>query len=1123
MAGTSCFLSGLNAKWLLDSGATDHVCTSLDLFDSYHSLSDTNDTITIPDGRRVVVKHKGAVKLNNNITLMDVLHVPDFYYNLVSVHKLCSDLGCTITFTHDKCFVQDKSQTELSMLLGNLEAGLYKVGDRHIQNSSTILSSYATSSSVDEVKLWHLRLGHLPFNKLHYIFPTLSLSNKLHDSFCRICPRAKQTRQPFVPSSSYSTLPFALIHVDLWGPYQHKTYTGCNQFLTIVDDHTRFTWVHLLKYKSDVVSILDSFFNYVETQFGTKVACVRSDNARELTEGDMKRIYALRGIIHQTSCYETPEQNAIVERKHRHLLETARTLYFHSYVPERFWGECVLTAAYLINRMPLKPLGFKTPFHMLFQSDPPLHHLKVFGCLCYLSTTKAHRTKFEPRANPGVFLGYSVTQKGYKVWDLHTKRLVVSRNVVFYERHFPFHLSFKHSHPEYASSADIFAPSSDLSSLFDEGYHVPQSSESSHPTHITPHSSPLYSHISSVPTSPQTSSTAPVSNSPSSSVKSSFDPSNLVIDITDTISTNTDLRRSSRPHKVPSYLTDYKCNGSISSSSHWCNLVSSISFSSSHKSFLSSVCEYKEPKSFKEASTKPEWVEAMQKEIDALNKNNTWTFVDLPKGKKAIGSKWVYKVKLKADGTLDRCKARLVAHGCNQKHGVDYEETFSPVIKMTTVRCLIAVAAHRKWPMYQLDVNNAFLHGELTEEVYMKVPSGIPNPDQKVCKLNKSLYGLKQASRQWFAKLVSELIQLGFIQSKNDYSLFIKHTPQGITLGAVYVDDILVTGNDSDSIVALKSHLDKILSIKDLGLLNYFLGIEVGYADSGVILTQRKFTKELLETAGLELKGKATTPLPVDLKLSATTGVLLDNPEHYRSLVGKLNFLTTTRPDLAYAVQDLSQFMQLPRSSHMEALKHTLQYVSFTMDQGILLQGSDQLTLQAFSDSNWGACPDTRKSITGYVLLLGKSPISWKSKKQTTISRSSSEAEYRAMASAAAEVAWVVRLLEELDIHHLKPVTLHCDNQSALYIAKNPVFHERTKHIEIDYHFTRDKVLEGLLQLSYLPTSSQLADVFTKPLTSPQFGSLLSKLGLYVPSSPNLRGGIGRPHSSCNHVPSACT
>ena len=387
----------------------------------------------------------------------------------------------------------------------------------------------------------------------------------------------------------------------------------------------------------------------------------------------------------------------------------------------------------------------------------------------------------------------------------------------------------------------------------------------------------------------------------------------------------------------------------------------------------------------------------------------------------------------------------------------------------------------------------------------MKAPEGLPNSSKKFCLLKKSLYGLKQASRQWFAKLVSELLSQGFSQSKNDYSLFIRDQQNSFTAVAVYVDDILITGNDQSVISTLKTHLHQVFSIKDLGKLHYFLGIEIGYLPNGIALTQQKFTKDLLQSSKVDISKPAVTPLPQNLKLHQDEGELYSEPSYYRKMVGKLNFLTHTRPDLAYTVQHLSQFMQTPRLPHINALHHTLRYVASTSGQGILIQGSDKLTLQAFSDSDWASCPNSRRSITGYILLLGGSPIAWKSKKQSTVSKSSSEAEYRAMSSAASEVAWVVRLLADLQIHSLQPVTLHCDNQSAIHIAKNPIFHERTKHIEVDCHFTRDKVLEGLIQLTYLPTSSQLADVLTKILPSSQHNTLISKLGML--HNPSLRGG----------------
>lgn len=941
------------------------------------------------------------------------------------------------------------------MLLGNLNGGLFTVHNAANTEPVAKQSSAMSSHSSDAVKLWHMRLGHLPFPQLKIIKPSCSISECMNSIICQICPAARQCRKSFPHSSIKTSAVLEMLHIDIWGPYKSKTYTHCNSFLTIVDDFSRYTWVHLLKAKSEVASVLECFVNYAEKQFKSKVLCIRSDNALELTEGTLKQFYLRKGIVNQTSCVHTPQQNGVVERKHRHLLETARALFLQSKLPDRYWGESILCATYLINRMPLSSLGNVTPYSILYREDPDYDILRTFGCLCYVSTLKVQRSKFQPRAEPGIFLGYPPNQKGYKVLNLNTNQVIVSRDVTFHEFHFPFHL---HSTTDHYSTS-IFLPT------------------------VTPVKDYFDPPISPQPTQP-----------PSTSTQSQ--------------SSNTVTPPPDRPVRVrhtPAYLKDYHChiatNGSI------CNLVSSENFNSTHTAQISQLCNITEPSSYKEASTDPIWVEAMNTELKALENNHTWDLVSLPPGKKCIGSKWVYRVKLKSDGSLERCKARLVAKGFNQRYGIDYEETFSPVVKMNTIRCLIALAASRKWDLFQLDVNNAFLHGDLKQEVYMTPPSGLNVPSHLVCRLIKTIYGLKQSSREWFDKLHQELTSQGFIQSKNDYSLFIKRTGSLIAIMAVYVDDIILTGTDLATITHIKAHLHSVFGIKDLGLLHYFLGIEVGYYDNGITLSQQKFTRELLKDCPFVLPRRASTPLPLNLKLTADSGTLFKDPELYRSYVGKLNYLTNTRPDLSYAVQVLSQFLQSPRIPHFEALLHTLQYVSTSPNNGILLCASDSLVLQAYSDSDWASCPMTRRSITGYALLLGGSPIAWKSKKQATISRSSSESEYRAMASAAAEVTWTVRLLEELGLTNLKPITLHCDSQSAIHIARNPVFHERTKHIDIDCHFTRDKVLEGLLQLTYLPTQNQLADAFTKILPLPQFQHLLSKLGMYsTPSS--LRGGI---------------
>lgn len=955
-----------------------------------------------------------------------------------------------VVFTANACHLQDRL-TKRVLPLGKLCHGLYYTLDKALIPTyagrptfpNTSAATVASKDLLQHAKLMHLRLGHMPFSRIKILLPSLDIK-AVQDTFvCSICPLAKQTRLSFPSNHVKTTSLFDLLHVDVWGPYANKTHCGCSLFLTIVDDYSRNTWVYLMKSKEQSVHILQQLLVLIETQFGIRVKTIRTDNAPDLCAGPMLRFYQSKGIIHHRSCVGTPQQNGVVERKHRHLLETARALSFQSNLPSSFWGDIILCAAYLINRMPLVSLDNVSPYEKIFGHTPNNDHLRAFGCLCFVSTLKHGRSKFSPRADKCVFIGYPFGQKGYKVYHPKTKKVFVSRDVQFMEHHFPYHFPSPNDTPPTPPPFQFYLPTHNPPSSFYDTYTTPS------PTPPTP----TYSSCipTTLPLSPITSHTPPTT-------LPTDPPNTLPPHPPPTLSTPS-LRRSTRPQSKPSHLQDY-----------YCNIVHYHDLPISHQLLLANHAQWHEPKSYKVASQDPQWVHAMQCELDALHQNNTWDLVPLPPHKKAIGSKWVFKVKLKADGSLERYKARLVAKGYTQEYGTDYQETFSPVVKMTTIRCIISVAAHRRWPLFQLDINNAFLHGDLHEEVYMLPPEGLSHPPNTVCKLKKSLYGLKQASRQWFAKLTLELLHHGFIQSKNDYSLFIRDSSGSFTLAAVYIDDIILTGNDTSFIDKIKAHLHRVFSIKDLGRMHFFLGLEVSYIPEGTVLSQRKFTKELLLESGITHFKRVATPLPVHLKLQSSTSPLLPNPTLYRSLVGKLNFLTHTRPDLSFSVQTLSQYMQNPTDQHFAALTHTLHYVAGTVGQRISLNGSNNLTLQAFSDFDWAACLDTRRSVTGYILMLGSSPISWKSKKQSTVSKSSSEAEYRALSSAASEITWLVRLLTELGVPNLAPVTLFCDNQSAIHLAHNPVQHERTKHISIDCHFTREKVLEGLLHLTYIPT-----------------------------------------------------
>ncbi|KAK7332845.1 hypothetical protein VNO80_29601 [Phaseolus coccineus] len=567
-----------------------------------------------------------------------------------------------------------------------------------------------------------------------------------------------------------------------------------------------------------------------------------------------------------------------------------------------------------------------------------------------------------------------------------------------------------------------------------------------------------------------------------------------------------DLRRSRRIKKIPSYLADYhhqvanlhKGSNSNFKIKYPISSVLTYDFlSDKHWNFTLAISSHAEPHTYEEAIRNSNWVEAMNREVRALQANKTWYIIELPPNKTSIGCKWIYKIKYKSDGSIERYKERLVAKGYNQLEGIDFLDTFSPVAKLTTIRLLLALASAYNWHLHQLDVDNAFLHGDLDEEVYMTPPPGlITSKPNQVCRLTKSLYGLKQASRQWFAKLSSFLISVGFVQSSSDYSLFIKKTACTFTALLVYVDDIILAGNSMEEINSIKNSLHSSFRIKDLGQLKYFLGLEIARTKKGIHICQRKYALDILNECGMLASKPSSTPLIPDTKVLFEDKSLLQNANSYRRLIGRLLYLTNTRPDITFVVHLLSQFVQQPTIHHHQAAQHILRYIKANPAQGIFFAADNDIQLKAFSDSDWAACPKTRRSTTGICIFLGTSLISWKSKKQTTVSRSSSEAEYRALATTTCEVQWLTHLLNDFHIKPNATTVLYCDNQAARHIAFNPTFHERTKHIDIDCHVVREKINAGLFHLLPIQSCDQPADIFTKPLHYANFKSIISKLGI---------------------------
>uniref|UniRef100_A0A2N9F645 Integrase catalytic domain-containing protein n=1 Tax=Fagus sylvatica TaxID=28930 RepID=A0A2N9F645_FAGSY len=669
--------------------------------------------------------------------------------------------------------------------------------------------------------------------------------------------------------------------------------------------------------------------SFVTVANGTKTHVQGKDSA-------FQQFLKSRGIIHQTSCVRTPQQNGIAERKNGPILAIARALMLQMNVPKLFWADAVLTAAYLLNRMPSRILKGKSPFEIFFPGKNPFSvPPRVFGCVSFVHNHSPNRDKLDPCAHKCIFLGYSCTQKGYWYYSPSLRKHFVSAEVTFFE---------------------------DISYYSPKGRQL-QESMLSAPV-IPTHDVPL------VPPPPPVEFSLPFPPSTSTSEDSPLPQSTSDLDLLIAI------RKGKRT------CTEYPIS----------NCVSFDYLSSSFKTFSLSLSSLV-PKSYRKALSHPGWRKAMEEEMHALELNHTWDLIPKPAGTSIVGCHWVFTVKQNLDSTVDRLKARLVAKGFTQTYGLDYTETFSLVAKLNSIHIIISLAANLDWPLHQLDVKNAFLHGDLTETVYMTQPPGFESKGECVCHLKKSIYGLKQSPRAWFDKFSKTMVSHGMTRSQADHSVFFKKTRTGIVILVVYVDDIVITGSDKEGIQILINHLSSSFLTKDL-------------------------------------------------------------------------------------VSIVSQFMTNPRVPHMNAVIRILKYLKNAPGRGLFYRSS------------------------GHLRIEGGNLVTWRSKKQSVVARSSAEAEYRAMAHTTCELTWLRTVLQEFGLLTQGPTPLYCDNQAAIHIASNPVFHERTKYIEVDCHFVRSKVESKDIITPFVPSGSQLADIFTKALPKNAIDSICSKLGVIDIYSP---------------------
>lgn len=1060
LCATSHTAAGSHA-WYLDSGATDHMTSDRTKLRNFQSAP---STLEMANKEVVEIIGKGEAEFElapdnggKSILLKDVLYVPELDGNLLSVGRI-EELGFSVVFDNGRAEVRERNGALI--LTANRRGRLYPVNEKR--------SASKLSKTLD-ASLLHRRLGHLNLEAVRHTFGG---AQSKKDKICSICLLGKLKRKSFpnTVATSQAKSPLDLVHSDV-GSVTPTSKGGSKYFVTFIDDHTRYTVVYPMKKKSDVLEKFVLYKRMVENFHGSTIKTLRSDNGGEYVGKDFVRYLQKYGIRRELTVPGTPQQNGVAERMNRTLLDMTRCLLIESGLPKTLWADALVTACYIRNKCPSSSIDGQVPETLWTGRDAIIDHMRVYGCKAWAAQKRHGKTKLDPKAVECVFVGYPEGVKAYKLWNRENDSFFVSRDVVFDENSFPCKKSDTVDKLETSHERVLNERFQSVAFSFDDLAEDNETTSQPNTTRVADEN-PSVDHPENVSPGREPTRGGGANHSDDHSETVSHGSEQLLRDATPI------LRRSERLASKP--RPNYSC----------C-VVKKSDF-------------VPDPKTVEEALSAPDghkWREAIQEELTNLKTNGTWDIVPRPAGRRVVKCKWVLRKKYKQNGDLERYKARLVACGYSQVEGIDFKETFSPVIKLKSLRILLALAVERSWPVHQIDITAAYLNGSLDETIFMEQPAVFCEGSRDdVCLLKKSLYGLRQSGRQWNVRLDEFLKKEGLTRSKADPCVYFDNE-KNIIVG-VYVDDIVIIAESEEKIKLFKGSIGGEFEVKDLGEAHHILSMGIRrHGDGSLTLDQTGYAEEIVDVFGMGNARGASTPLDPGMKLKRAPQEAHpseDLSRRYRQAVGGLLYLAGgTRPDLAFSASYLSQFNEHPTVEHWNGVKHVLRYIKQTKKYALTYTKTGKV-MQAFCDADWASDKVDRRSFSGYAFILAGAAISWSSRKQRSTALSTVEAEYLAMCEAAKEVLWLQHFAQELGAlqYVQEPHLLHVDNQGAIAVATNQITSERNKHIELRHFFLREKVEEGKIQLQYVRTSENTADILTKVLNGEKTRELCDSLGL---------------------------
>ena len=1102
-------------SWYIDSGCTQHMTNDkTKLF----RIRSTNTKVVGPISKESKeVSQEGDCRVRCvgedeeilDVRLEKVLFVQDIRRNLISVKNLCQK-GAKVEFEGESVRV---TLNDRVIMRGNRdETGLFAVKEETTtnHNEETQDESVEENDEVDDdegrvedievnnvniLQQWHERLGHLSYHQIIKLNETNKLEGLTKEELkkkidCDSCEKGKKTTKKFKKINEIRTKERGeIIHSDICGPITPSTIGGNRYFISFIDDFTRKSWIFIIKSKDQALNKFKELNKLFINQYNINIKSLVSDGGGEYLSNEFKEYLEEEGIIHRITPPYTPERNGVAERYNRTIIEKVRSMLAAKKVDKSFWGEAANTANQLRNYSPTS-LKANCPEQEFSANKPNLNNLRVFGSRVLIKNKKKSLKKLDDKTKEGMFLGYNEENKTFRVWDIERKEVISSRDVTVKESEI-----INQSKPDKDEDED------DDSIYFE-----------------------LDVGEVKVDDERKEGDDQPRGDIPEEKEEG-------IRDFVVLIDTLNDNNKDKRKIEVID-LEEEEDVEEVSDDDNQNNLRRSTRDKTETKQFgkvLMYLAEEQDkvPINYHQmlkSEEREKWLESTQQELNSLTMMNTWTVIDRKERQPTITAKWLWKIKYLPTGQIDKFKTRMVARGYTQKKGINYEETFAPVVRFETLRYLLAYSVKHKLAVHHMDVETAFLNGNLEEEIFMEIPEGLEFQDnrlilrteennqekneknQKVLKLNKSIYGLKQSPRCWNIRLTEFLTNQGYQISKADPCVFIKINNNQHTVIAVYVDDCFIIGKDKE-IEEIKLMFHREFKMKDNKELKGFLGINVVRDEKKMSLDQQFYIENVLKRFGMQDCKPISTPMIIEKKKEEEKKgkeKKMEDISLYQSAIGSLIYLSTaTRPDITYAVHQAAQAMKDPSEDDWIRVKRIFRYLQGTKTMKIIYstekkEGEEEDKIFGYSDASYAEDRKDRKSTSGYLFIKSKGPISWKSKKQPIVSLSSMEAEYIALTAAAKEAIWLSKIETELgENKENKTITIKEDNQSTIKTANDVILNERSKHIDVRYHFIRELIKDRRLKIDYLPTTDMIADMLTKPLGSIQLEKLNKEMGLH--------------------------